>query len=292
MKKVTVVTRSFQAGTGFGGKDFDMDLFTEKVAAPISKLLGFENIEKIVVTTNGQTDHKLAEIVTDGECPTILALTKSFPDQMNNGRIIPHICYSWGNNPGSGVALNESAQIAKKLGAEWILSWSPEIEMDGYFINQALTLAEQRNLDVVGGLRQKWWLKPQWAVAQNTAALWHLEALLNGVNGFSDECNGTGETVNTAEFGEVPLAGMEDFHAMIRMMKNDSRFRWGMIKRSSPLRWDTNFESGSEREANHLKKVARQYLVMQAYVSKIFGTKSIAEFENVMDDFFAKMHME
>ncbi len=291
MQNATIITRSFQSWTGVNGKEFDEKSFAEKVASPIRELLNFQNIQNIVVVTNGEKGNRLAEIVTNNECPTTLAIKKYFPEEIESRKIIPHICYNWGKNPGSGEALNEGLRCAETFSSKWVLNWSPEIKIDGYFINQALTLAEQRSLSVVGGLRQRWWLKPQWIVAQNTAALWRTESLLK-IGGFSPECNGTGESVQTKDFGNVPLAGMEDFHAMIRMMKNDSNFRWGMIKRSSPLRWDTNFEPGSGREANHLRKVARQYLVMQAYVSKIFDTKNTAEFEDVMDKFFSKMHLE
>lgn len=287
MKKVAVVARSFQAGSGVGGKEFDKEAFAKKVAKPIRDLLGYKNVGTIIVLTNGQSGHKLAEIVTNDKTPTILALEETFSEEIENGRLLPYVCANWGNNPGSGEALNQGAKLAQEMGYEWCLNWSPEIEMDGFFIHEALIWAEQRELSVIGALRQSWWEKPQWKVAQNTAALWRLDALLS-VEGFSPECNGTGETVNTPEFGEVPLAGMEDFHAMLRIMKADPKFRWGMIKRPTPLSWDTNFEPDSEREQNHLKKVARQYLVMQTYVKKVFPDKS---FNKVMDEFFARMHL-
>lgn len=160
--------------------------------------------------------------------------------------------------------------------------------MDGIRIAQGLSHAERHDLSVVGFLRQGWWEKPQWKVAQNTAALWDIE-MLSAVNGFAPECNGTGRTVQTKEYGDVPIAGMEDFHAMLRMLKQFSVLRWGMVGITEPLFWDTDFEPSSEREHNHLKKVARQYHVMQAWAQDVFPELS---FRQVMNRLFSFCHLD
>lgn len=289
MTNLTVVTRSFQAGTGGeSGKVFDEKVFDQKVAQPIANLLRFsEVVGNIVVVTNGEANNKLAEIIgDDNKTPTVRMLEKKFPTEIQSGKIIPHICKDWGNNPGSATALNEGLILSP---TPWSMCWSPEIEMDGYKITSALNLAEKNNLFVVGFLRKRWWEKPQWNVVQNTACIWNIK-LLESVGYFSSDCNGTGEKVTTLEFGDVPLAGMEDFHAMLRMMRaHRGEFRWGLVGRRNPLHWDTDFIPGSERELNHLKKVARQYLVMQAYADKIFPRE---KFENLMDEFFSVRHQD
>lgn len=284
-KKIDVVTRSFQGGAGTGTEDkpFNMKQFEEKVARPILNLLRFpEVVGTIIAVTNGEIGNKLAEkIDKDGKTPTTRAFEEIFPAEMKSGKILVPICTSWGQNPGSGTALNEGIALVQSFK---VMCWSPEIEMDGYRITSALDFAEARNLSVVGFLRKLYWERTQWNVVQNTACIWDT-ATIKSIGGFAAECNGTGETVNTAEFGEVPLAGMEDFHAMLRLMqKYGENFRWGLVGRTNTLKWDTDFEPGSERESNHLKKVARQYLVMQAYVRKIFPDKKL---EDVLEKFFS-----
>ncbi|MBA7619625.1 hypothetical protein ES703_26964 [subsurface metagenome] len=291
MEKVIVVARSFQAGTGEGGKEFDPGVFEKQVATPIRRLLKFEDVVKgIIVVTNGETGNLLAEIPNaEGITPTMRAITQMFSHEVTNGRIITHLCTNWGPNPGSAIALNEGLEIAKKeKDINWILNWSPEIEMDGYLIRQGLAHAEQRNLSLVGFLRQNWWERPQWNVVQNTAALWKIK-LLSSIDGFSPECNETDRTIPVEGFGEVAVAGMEDFHAMLRILKQNPDFRWGMIGRKEPLFWDTSFKPGSEREQRHLSKVARQYAVMQIYTKDIFPE---LPFEEVMNKIFSCYHQD
>lgn len=286
--RVDVIARSFQAGAGKENQPLDSELFIKKVLVPIRKLLSYEErVNKIIVVNNGEADNKLAEIIgSDGKTPTIRALESSFYEEIASGRMILHVCTNWGNNPGSATALNEGAALSDN---HWVMPWSPEIEMDGYRITEALTLAEKNSLAVVGFMRKRWWERPQYNVVQNTASIWVAEKL-KAIGGFSVECNGTGAVVHTSEFGAVPRAGMEDFHAMLRLMRVcESNFRWGLVGRCKPLHWDVNFQSGSERERNHLVKVARQYLVMRSYSEDIFKGES---FEDVMDKLFACRHQD
>ena len=281
MRKVIVITRSFQPGKNEAS--FDIDAFKKHQQA-FKKILRIKEVLKLIVVTCGSGE--LKEIKNSkGILPTMVNLKNAFSKEISSGRLIPHVCTNWGNNAGSATALNDGLKIAQKEKAEWIMNWSPEIECDGHLIYEALSHAERYNLFVVGALRQSWWERPQWAIPQNTLAIWNMETLVS-INGFSEECNGAG-TISTEKFGKVPLAGMEDFHAMLRIMKKyPEKFRFGMIRRIVPLRWDTNFKPNSEREIIHLKKVARQYLVMQEYAKKIFPD---TRFNELMDyNFFAK----
>lgn len=62
-----------------------------------------------------------------------------------------------------------------------------------------------------------------------------------------------------------------------------------MVGRAEPLIWDTDFELGSEQLINHLKKVARQYQVMQIWAQDIFPELT---FKKVMDRLFASCHLD
>ncbi len=286
MKGITVITRSFQAGTGGkDGKEFDGESFSRRVAHPIKQLLRDEILERIIVLVNGAPGNSLAERNDkNGEFPTVSALNDAFPKEVSLGRIVLVACTAWGYS----TPLNEGLRIAREHEVARVLIWSPEIEMDGYRVREALKHAEQRNLPVVGFLRQRWWERPQWNVCQNTAAVWEITHLFS-VGGFDPRCDGTGQTISIPDFGEVPVAGLEDFHALLRMMKHDPDFRWGMVGRASPLIWDTNFPKGSERERNHLAKIGRQYQVMRFWAEEIFPDVS---FEQAMDRFFACGHMD
>lgn len=279
----TIIARSFQKGKTVD--TVDMASFQKHVDA-FRGVLNCSNVDRLIVVTCGEG--KFSEIPdTAGLYPTVKLLAETFPEEVKSGRLIVHVCMNWGNNPGSGEALNDGLKIAQQKGSKYVLNWSPEMECTQDLIGEAIAYAEKKSLVVVGGLRQNWWEKPQWKVPQNTLALWRVDVLCR-IGGFAPECNGTGETVETAEFGAVPLAGMEDFHALLRIMRDEPNFDWGMIKKDPPLRWDTNFEPGSEREQNHLKKVARQYIVMKRYAEMVFPGVA---FGDVMDKLFAKMHL-
>jgi len=282
MESVTVIARSFQGGKS--EETFDMGAFSKHVEA-FKNILNCSNVERLIVVTCGEGKH--SEIPdTNGLFPTIKFLTDVFGDDIKSGRMIVHVNKNWGNNPGSGEALNDGLKIAHQNNAKWIINWSPEMECNEFFIYQALTHAEKYDLICVGGLRQKHWEKPQYRVPQNTLALWRVD-VLKRVSGFAPECNGTGEMVYTVEFGDVELAGMEDFHTLLRIMRDEPNHRWGMVRRVKPFKWDTNFEPGSKREMNHKKKVARQYAVMRRYVEMVFPDSN---FEDVMDQFFGNGH--
>lgn len=279
---VTVVARSFQKGKT--AETVDMASFQKHVDA-FKRILYCGNVDRLIVVTCGEG--KFAEVPdADGLYPTVKLLTEAFPYEVDSGRLIIHACMNWGNNPGSGEALNDGLRIAKEHDAKYVLNWSPEMEIDDNLLYDLIAHAEKNNLVVAGGLRENWEEKPQWQVPQNTLALWRVN-VLSRIGGFATECNGTGETVFTEEYGDVPLAGMEDFHALLRIMRDEPNYNWGMIRKDNPLEWDTNFEIGSEREQNHLKKVARQGIVMQRYAEMVFPNVA---FDDVMEKLFAKMY--
>lgn len=291
-RRVSVVTRTFQPGTGPGGKDFDSDYFSKRVKKPIEDLLKFdEAVKRVVVVVNGEEQSKLGEIPDeDGYTSSMYALKEAFSGAIKKDRMIIKLCKNWGPNPGSAVALNQGLKLVQAQGdTPWILNWSPEIEMDGYRIKEALKHAEQRGLNVVGILRERYWERVQWQLPQNTACLWEVETL-KAIDGFDSWCNNTGKSVYLDEHGEVSIAGMEDFHALLRIMKSDElELRWGMIGHRNPMAWHTDFEEGSARRRRHLEKVARQEEVINTYCTEIFKELTYGD---VMPKVFSCRHLD
>ncbi len=286
MEKIVIVTRIFQPG------NFSRIVFENK-AREIKKIMKFRDdlIERIIVMVNNEKGNPLAEKeIKRGVSPTIAGIKEAFPREVKEKIIIPRSCYEWGANPGSATALNEGIRVAKEFNKkiEKIMIWSPEIEINGYQIHEAVNFMEQRNLQVCGFLREGWWEKPQWNVVQNTAAIWEME-FLQTMGYFAPECNNIGETIYQSEFGEIPIAGMEDFHLILRALKKEGEIRWGMYGRANPLKWDIDFSPGSQREKAHKMKVARQYAVMRYYSKLIFPHLT---FKMVMGKLFSGYHQE
>jgi hypothetical protein len=121
-------------------------------------------------------------------------------------------------------------------------------------------------------MRNRWYQRLQWAFAQNTCAIWDID-LLNMTGGMNPSCNGDGRTtVSTIEFGEVPLAGMEDIEAYFRASAELGEFiRWGAVGQRHPATWSLALKKPGTREYDdNLKKIARQALVMDEYARRIF----------------------
>lgn len=164
------------------------------------------------------------------------------------------------------------------------MNWSSELKVTSAHISKALDHIERHLLDVCGFLRSLCWLRPtQWMVPQNTGAIWNAN-LLQSIGGFSPECNGDGKTtVHTEAFGKVPLAGMEDMHAIIRMFsvalaQGNDLPRLGMVCMAEPIFWDLSLKKPGTREYDdNMKKIARQAEVARVYAKNIFPDKSPEE---------------
>jgi hypothetical protein len=281
MSEITLITRSFQSGAG-KGVEFDDIYFESNVVKPIKNILTFKNIKQIMIISNGDQRINFSEALLDkNRTPTITAFEIHFANEIRSNRIICHTSTNWGENPGSATALNEGIEIARKE-TDWVLLYSTEIKLNENIIADAFCQAKKNKLAVIGFLREYWQQRIQWQVVQNTAAIWNIPSLLK-VDLFAQECNGMGETIYLEPYGDISIAGMEDFHAMLRMLKNDFNFRWGMIGQDNPLPWNVNFEAGSQREFSHNKKVARQEIVMKKYAKQIFPDLT---FEQVMEKLY------
>lgn len=293
-----VIIRTFQRGATM--ESFDQASFG-KLVLSIKKALSCSAINKIIIITNGDINSSLSEIEDkNGDLPSEVNIRKEFYEEVrSNSKIIIKRCYNWGKNPGSGAALNLGDIIAKENKAEFVLHWSPEMEIDNLFLYRGILMLIERNLSVVGFAREGWWKKPQWQVPQNTLAIYNLDKLL-AINGFRQQCDFFGEltddeTISRAkietglqDITKIPIAGMEDFDAMLRMMKFfGNNFRWALLKTEKPLRWDTNFKD-QKRLRDHKIKVFRQGIVMETYASDIFPERSPDE---TISDFFARQYI-
>lgn len=286
MPKLFAVTRSFQGGATFDS--FDVSRFEKGVVAPIKKLLTTAPPELvgIAVVTCAEVGSKYAEEVrtdrsdpttsysddSDDRTPTVHHLREAFPEEIASGRLVTILCKDWGLNAGSGTAINAGIEVARQQGADNVMVWSPEIDLSGHMVSEMLNHMDGHALRLVGYMRNRWYQRLQWTFAQNTCAIWDID-LLNMVGGMNPACNGDGKTtVSTIEFGEVPLAGMEDIEAYFRASAELGEFvRWGTVGQRHPATWSLALKKPGTREYDdNLKKIARQALVMDEYAKRIF----------------------
>ncbi len=305
---VFATTRSFQGGATFA--TFNVEKFNKGVVLPIKKLLDSAPPEfrGIAVVSCGEHGSKYAEEVRlEGNAnwnptmndedpsnswfatPTIHYLHEAFPKEIAAGLVVPILCRDWGLNAGSATAINAGIAVARERDASDTLVWSPEINLDGFMLKAMLSHKERNALKLVGYMRSNWFLRLQWQFAQNTCALWDLETL-KAIGDMNPDCNGDGITVvSTPEFGDVALAGMEDFEAYLRASRHQGEFlRWGNAGVSSPADWDLSLkEPGTPEYDNNAKKIARQGLVMNEYARRIFPEYTLSElYRQVMKPIF------
>ncbi len=271
-KKISVVVRSFQEGASF--VSFNKEKYEAGVARPLRTLLQTAplEIDTIIVLSCGDKNSPFAEEIVDGITPTMYHLRQSFPNETASGKLITVLCTNWGPTRGSATALNLGIDIAREQNADAVLFWSPELALSGDMVTEMCTHMERHELELCGYLREGWQQKLQWALPQNTCALWSID-LLNSIGGMNHECNGDGiTTVSTDEYGEVLLAGMEDIDAYFRASLQHREFlRWGCCGKNTPAHWDTSLKvPGTPEYEDHIKKIARQALVMDAYARKYF----------------------
>lgn len=288
MTSVIAVTRTYQAGATFA--TYDREKFQKGVVAPILKLLDTAPpcLKGIVVVSCGEAGSKYAEEMRDGDTVTSALIRQEFADEVANGIVHPVVTTNWGLNGGSGTALNDGVEVARSLGAGRVLLWSKEIDLSGHMLSEMIEHMDRYDLPLVGYARMRWFQRLAWTFAQNTCALWDMNTLAR-TQGFDPICNGDGKTtVKTEEFGDVPLAGMEDYHTYLRASKLHGAFlRWGVVGQRHPAIWDTSMKKpGSPEYIANAKKVARQGLVMEEYGRMIFPQMEPVE---VYDELMARL---
>ncbi len=270
MNKHSIVIRAWQKGAGHEGVTFSEKGFISRIVKPIQLMLRTSNSDlgRIVVVVN--TDQRFPDFLgeamaEDGTTPTMRALKSAFGGDID---ILSNM--NWGNNAGSATALNSGWRYAaQNPEVDHILSWNPEMALTGHHVAQMRHQMYEHFLEICGYLREGWWERPQFALFQNTAALYRL-ASLQEVGGFDERCNGNdGQTIETERLGRVTCAGMEDQDFLLQLTKRrDGNVpRIGMIGRSNPAPWQRRFPDDPERQKMFDIKLERQYAVLRSWAA-------------------------
>ena len=278
-----LVTRTFQPKATIN--TFNETRFVDTFALPLKKLLTTELFKKVVVVINTEKNNQYAEIENnEGISPSEFYINKYFKNDIANGELIILKSTKWGQNAGSAQALTQGAKEINRYDIKYVMNWSAEMDIGKYDIVHAMESIKNGSHDVVGFLREKWWLKFQWGISQNTASIWNVKAL-EKVGYFDEFCDNNTKTMQSEEFGEIPLLGMEDFFTMLKMMKNNQFFTWAMVKNNDPIIWNTQKNISEERDFINRRKIHRQESVIRFYIETIKETK---EHEAVLEHFFSK----
>ncbi len=269
MKLHSIVIRAWQKGAGYDEKPLTQ-AFESRLVRPIELMLHTSNsdLNRIVVVVNGDDRFPsfLGEnIAEDGSTPTVRMLRHHFGEQID---VI--VEKNWGNNAGSATALNTGWQYAaRNPEVDHILSWNPEMALTGHHVAQMRYHMNEHWLEICGYLREGHWERPQFGLFQNTGAMYRLSTLQE-VDGFSEHTNGNdGITIETERLGRVTRAGMDDqdFLAHVTAVRGGEVPRIGMIGRSDPAPWQTQFPDDPDRQEMFDIKVERQYAVLREWVT-------------------------
>ncbi|MFA6097998.1 MAG: hypothetical protein WCV50_04330 [Patescibacteria group bacterium] len=281
-----VIIRSFKAGIGKGGRkisDEEWQAYKSSLLYTINSILASPHVRHIYVVTNAEPGSKLAELPDDdGSTPTTRLITDTFSSE----KVTPVACNNWGLNPGSCAAINKVIEVISHWNnlPHWLLVLSKEMLINPFVISEMIRTSDRYHLKVCGCYRQNHWEYYQWSVAQNTVCLWEYQTLAE-FSGFDTRCDGRQDETIEIESRQIQIAGMDDFHLMLRIQaKYGLDWRWGMVCNSNPLIWDLSRKSFAEME-QHLIKVRRQAKIMEIYVSEIFPE---LDFRTVMNLFFSR----
>ncbi len=275
---IALVTRTFQPNKN--RDTFDLERFQERFVTPLNNLRSGNVFDKIFIIVNIEKGNKYAEETTDGISASKYHITKQFKEEVDNGTIVVVDLDDWGKNAGSANALTMGLLAARGNNIKYVMNWSSEMDIKPEMVLNCLGSIKKDGYNVIGFLRDFWWKKHQWLIAQNTASIWNVNSLI-AVNGFSTYCDNNTKSISSYEHGTVPLQGMEDFYSMLLMSKNDKNFKWAMLGRSNPIKW--NMETEGEEGKRNEKKVYRQYHVMEHYVDIIYGKDKERTMELIFD---------
>jgi len=283
---IGVLPRTFKASARRGKPPItepELAAYRDTLIRCVKSIGQHQNVRRIDVAVNCDPSSPFSEMIDSGDGTTLserILLAKS-----NRFRVLPtvHKCFTWGQNSGSGAPMNSIINSMQNNGVTHVLVLSKEIILPKRVLGGALEMMAQqsRKLNAVGFYRQGWWEHLPQRVPQNTACLWRIESLLER-DGFDPRCDGDGSTIDVGG-QSVPIAGMEDFHLLLRQMKwRPDSFYWGMFGASHPLRWDVSAKNADELH-RHQMKLRRQEYVMQQYVKELYPSTSWRE---VMEQFF------
>lgn len=258
-KDCTIIIRTFQPKKE--DFTFDIEKLKNKDIIPLEQISKSNSVKKIIVVLNGDFNSNFSEIADiKGELPSYKYLKELTNFKINGVELEPAICTTWGSNAGSATALNFGLN---KVETDLVMTFSPEMKIDDIQLDSAINTMVNEELNVLGFLRKDWEKFIARCVPQNTAAIWKTEDLLN-IGGFSSFCNGSnGHTITLDDGTKTDLAGMEDFHALIRLIKKIKDFSWGMIGENQPIVW------ANENDKRNEIKIKRQEIIMNQYLKII-----------------------
>ena len=280
---ISLVTRTFQPKKD--KNTFDVEKFKNKFVKPLKKIMQGNVFSKTYVVVNVEINNPYAEIKIDGISASHFYINQFFSEEINNNKIEVIDLEDWGQNAGSANALTTGLKAAHKEGVKYVMNWSPEMDFDGDFVKKGLDVIIEKDLFVVGYLRDFWWKKFQWLMVQNTASIWNVDKLIS-VNGFSKYCDSNPSTLYSEEYGEISLQGMEDFYSLLLLSNKYEDFKWAMIGSDNPITWTIDTDPNTENGLRNLKKIYRQSFVMKHYVSHIYDN---ADFDTVLANIFNKL---
>ncbi len=288
-QSITVVLRSFKSDAGSTNTNQpianleEWRSYARSLCYPIEQVLASPYVRHVYVAINGESGSKLAEIADrNGSTPTSRLVSETF----SSDRVTPIVCPNWGLNPGSCGAIN---QVIKKITGDsnqtqWLLVLSKEIQVNPMIIGEMVRTSDLYHLAACGCFRQNHWERYQWGVAQNTICLWDWKTV-EECGGFDTRCDGSAGDTISVDGNEVLIAGMDDFHLMLRIQKRyGKQWRWGMVMTSDPLYWDVSAKNATELH-NHNMKVLRQEKVMHHYLQEVFPE---LDWRTVMNQFFSR----
>lgn len=262
LPEITLVTRTFQPKTDH--QTFDQKKLATEFIEPLKALThNNTSIKEIIIVTNTEVHNQYAEIPDRFNTPPSHSALKTIlcndeTQLLLNGIPIKLIsCKQWGKNAGSANALNQALSLVQ---TPYVMFWSAELSIHAHHISTALSQLKSHKLSVIGFLRNNWKTHYPWNIPQNTGAIWHTAAL-QSLQGFSLYCDGNNEQYCTLESGQQALiAGMEDYHALLRLLISNKNALWGMIGEDSPIHWQIKSDLRNQIKINRQAKVMEHYL--------------------------------
>lgn len=263
MKKIALITRTFQQNKNID--NFNENIFIEKFYKPLKNMIESNLFNKVFILINTDKNNDYCEYTNNGVSPSEFFIKKYFKEYIYMIDIIN--VEDWGDNVGSSYALSIAAKKAYNENFNFIMNWSSEMIISKEKLYSTFDYIKNNDIDVIGFLRNHWWIKYQWSIAQNTAAIWNINSLKE-VDFFSKQCDIIQKKIISDTFGDTPLLGMEDFHSMLQLIKIKD-FKWSMSCSNEPIFW--NYKS-DDPKLNFLneRKIFRQEQVILYYIESFF----------------------
>lgn len=277
-----LVVRTFQSGAGDETSPFDRDRCMAGLVQPLIQLLETSDphlLRGVIVVVNASLDSPSlrGEVIgSDGKTPTMRFLEEKLALSRRGGCVDVVVEKSWGPNAGSAQALNAGwRQIEAKCPwpTDVFISWNPELKIEALHVHRLVAAMERYGLDMCGYFQTGWATRVAYHVPQNSFCGIRISALRQ-VGGFDVRCDGRdGQKIMTTEQGEVLLAGMEDWHLLLRLLitrgiQNPLAPRVGMLGKASPIACKTTFTDPARQQVFD-QKVARQLGVMRQWCREL-----------------------